>query len=73
MVGKGRMLVLNIQEGRLATKGGLRIKLLSYSSDLRGPQHLVGLAEISGHNLIVLNSLTSSSIPISQKIFPPKL
>lgn len=67
------MLVLNIQEGHSATKGGLKIKLPSYSSNLRGPQHLVGLAVVPGHNLIVLNSLTSSSIPISQKTFPPKL
>lgn len=67
------MLILNTQEGCLATKRGLKIKLPSYSSHVRDPQHLVALAGISDHiKLMILNSLTSSAIPVSQRIFFPQ-
>lgn len=58
----------------MTTKGGPRTKLPSYSSDMRGPQHLIALAGISGHiNLMMLNSLTSLSISIFQGIFSPNV
>lgn len=72
MVGKVRTLVLNIEEGCLATKGGLRIKLPSHSSGMRVPQLLVALAGTSDYiKSMILTSLISSVIPISQRVFSP--
>lgn len=71
MVGKGIILDFNIQEGCLSTKRCLKIKLPSYTSGMSPPPALGGISDYI--KPMILSSLTSSVIPISQMIFFPNI